>query len=213
MHSIINFPFDNSYLIFQTLLLGIIFLCSLTHIILHLFETYFLSEHMSDFCLISFDFEQPLHIVKTCSLLQCLSYFTHSFFHIVQISFWVKQLSHLVVDVIYVSLGWKDLFDVADALILNFKCVVDSFESQLYYILDVCPLRICFKEFLDNLWWTMVSLLASYTHAGNLVRAALIILHPTKLLVATAHLIIIVKWRALIAPRTSWHIVIIAWHF
>ena len=41
-----------------------------------------------------------------------------------------------------ISLLGQDLFDVLNALILNFECLVDALEGELDDVLDVRPFRV-----------------------------------------------------------------------
>ena len=49
---------------------------------------------------------------------------------------------YFATDLIYVSFLGQYLFDVLDALILYFECLVDALEGELDDVLDVSPFRI-----------------------------------------------------------------------
>ena len=53
---------------------------------------------------------------------------------------------HFLSELYDVGFSWQNLLNVADALILNFERLVNSFERQFNDVLDVGPLGICLKS-------------------------------------------------------------------
>jgi hypothetical protein len=104
--------------------------------------THLALEHEHQLTPVDLQLNHPFHIVGRRPIFYIKGHLLHSFFHVVNVGLLAKLLLNVSSDFYEVGLGRQDLFDVSDALILHFQCLVNSFESQLNDILDVCPLGI-----------------------------------------------------------------------
>jgi hypothetical protein len=103
---------------------------------------------MGQLALIRLSLQQPLDIVEARPLFQCLCYFAHRLFHVIQICLLADLLPQLVQNFICVSFGWQYLLDISNALILDLQSVIDTFKGQLDNIWHICPFRVRIKELL-----------------------------------------------------------------
>ena len=135
---------EPSHFVVYLLLLRIETQCvHLLHEALHLIVVHLLLQHELKIGPFDLRFKQALHVRKRGPRLDVRGYLLHRLLYIVEICFLVQLLVELVPHVGQVRFCWENLFDVSDALVLNLKRVVDAFESQFYYVLDVGPLGVC----------------------------------------------------------------------
>lgn len=113
-----------SHFLHHSLILSI-----LLDVALHLIEPDFLLEKVADLRLVYFGIKKSLDIVEAGPMLQSLCDFCHRLLHVIQVSLGAQLRPQLVRNIVNIGLGWQDLFNVSDALILNFESMVDTSEG------------------------------------------------------------------------------------
>ena len=86
-------------------------------------------------------FEHSLGIFEGNTRLDIGGNLSHSFFHVYEVGF----LTQLLVNILFVGLGWQDLLDFVEERDVMVQHLMDRLEGELDHILDVRPLMLLLK--------------------------------------------------------------------
>ena len=108
----------------------------------HVIKSDFLLRHELQLIPINLGFDHVFNIVESSPRFNIGSYFCHGFLDVIEVCLTKHHLVYFATNLVDISLLGQDLFDVLDALVLYFECLVDALEGELDDVLDVSPFRI-----------------------------------------------------------------------